>query len=87
MAETGHIVETGTIHENTKETSYMIEIDYMTEMIHIVETGHIVETHHESTVEMSIREENHKYKRSKEYYEDAYEDRHSRDKYKHTIQK
>ena len=30
------------------------------------------------------KEENHKYKRgSRDYYEDAYEDRHGKDKYKH----
>ena len=29
------------------------------------------------------REENHKYKRSRDYYEDVYEDRYNRDEYEH----
>ena len=62
----------------------MVEIGHMVETGHIVETGNIVEIDCKTTVEMSIRRENHKYKRrSRDYYEDTYEDRHSRDKYKH----
>ena len=53
--EIGHIVETGTIHKNTKETGHTIGMDYIVEMIHIVETDHIVEIDHKTTVEMSIR--------------------------------
>ena len=82
MTETGYIIETGTIPKNTKETGHTTEIDCMTEIIHIAETGLIVEIDCETTVEMSIREEHHKYKRrSRDYYEDIYENRHSMDKY------
>ena len=79
MTETGLIVETGTTPKDTKETGLMLEIDYMTEMIHVVEIDHT------TTVEMSIRKKNHKYKRrSRDYYKDAYEeDGCARDKYKH----
>ena len=82
MTETGHIIETGTAPENTKETGHMIEIDYMAEMIHIVETGHIVQIDHETTVEMSIRRKVINIRgRSRDYYEDIYENRHGMDKY------
>ena len=60
----------------------MIWIILMVEIGHIVETGHIVEIDCETTVEMSIRKKSHKYKRrSRDYCEDIYENRHNMDKY------
>ena len=78
MIETGHIVETGTTPKNTKEAGHMLEIDYITEMIHIAKIDC------ETTEEMSIRRKIINIREGlRDYYEDSYEDRHGRDKYKH----
>ena len=53
----------------------------MAEMIHMVETGHIVEIDCKTTVKMSIRRKVINMRRSRDYYDDVYENRHGRDKY------
>ena len=61
----------------------MIVIDLMIWIILIVETGHIVEIDCKTTVEMSIRKKVIYKRRFRDYYEEAYKDRHNRNKYKH----
>ena len=58
----------------------MIVIDLMAWIILMVVTGHIIDRLQEYSRDV-YKKENHKYKRrSRDYYEDAYEDRHGRNK-------
>ena len=70
------------IRTNVRIKFYMIEIDHMTEMIHVVEIGLLVEIGHKTIIEMSIKRKVINIREGLEN-EDAYEDRHSRNKYKH----